>query len=331
MKTDIETQSMFEAFGAPSAGSMLKSLGIHVFMLGLLLILSAQALLHNAPREKNVDVDIVFYRAPEIAIAVPAPTIPAPAVKIAAGPSPVAPAPSKPRPNVTDRPAPANPELPPTPPPGPRAETQPQPTVARAGILAFKDQFANVAQNKTAPRLGAEAHYVEANDAGQPSSRSMLTANSRGSSGGIDAASLNRSVSNSGGGSSNGGIPGVPLTRATSTIASVAADDRPKPRSEPAGSRTDEEIQIVFDRYKAAFYRLYTRTLRNDPALKGQMVLRLTIEPDGSVSMCKLQSSDMKAPDLADQVMNITQTINFGARGGPAVTIVYPIDFLPAA
>jgi len=28
---------------------------------------------------------------------------------------------------------------------------------------------------------------------------------------------------------------------------------------------TDEEIQIVFDRYKASFYRLYNRELRNNP------------------------------------------------------------------
>ncbi len=61
------------------------------------------------------------------------------------------------------------------------------------------------------------------------------------------------------------------------------------------------------------------------------MVLRLTIEPDGSVSMCKLQSSDMNAPELAEQVVNITRTINFGAKEGvQALTISYPIDFLPA-
>ena len=88
----------------------------------------------------------------------------------------------------------------------------------------------------------------------------------------------------------------------------------------------------MFDRYKASFYRLYNRELRNDPTLKGQMVLKLTIEPDGSVSMCKLQSSDMNAPALADQVVNRVLTINFGAKEGvPALTIVYPIDFLPAA
>ena len=40
----------------------------------------------------------------------------------------------------------------------------------------------------------------------------------------------------------------------------------------------------------------------------------------------------MNAPDLATQVVNRTRTINFGAKEGvQAVTIVYPIDFLPAA
>ncbi len=92
-----------------------------------------------------------------------------------------------------------------------------------------------------------------------------------------------------------------------------------------------EEIQIVFDRYKAAFYRLYNRELRNNPTSQGQMVLRLTIEPDGSVSMCMLESTDMDATDLAAQVVNRVRTINFGAKENvQALTIVYPIDFLPA-
>ena len=120
--------------------------------------------------------------------------------------------------------------------------------------------------------------------------------------------------------------------RAVSPIAPITGADRPKARGGPGPARTDEEIQIVFDRYKASFYRLYNRELRNNPALKGQMVLRLTIEPDGSVSMCALLSTDMDAPDLATQVVARVRTINFGAKEGvQAVTIVYPIDFLPAA
>ena len=70
----------------------------------------------------------------------------------------------------------------------------------------------------------------------------------------------------------------------------------------------------MFDRYKAALYRLYNRELRKDPTLRGQMVLRLTIEPDGSVSLCQLQASDMNAPELSAQVVDRVRTINFGAK-----------------
>ena len=96
--------------------------------------------------------------------------------------------------------------------------------------------------------------------------------------------------------------------------------------------RTDEEIQIVFDRYKASLYRLYNRELRKDPTLRGQMVIRLTIEPDGTVSMCELQSTDMNSELLSQQVVGRIGTFNFGAKEDiAAVTIIYPIDFLPAA
>jgi len=136
----------------------------------------------------------------------------------------------------------------------------------------------------------------------------------------------------SNGGGGDGGMQGVHVGRATSSIAAIGGgSDRPKARSGMGPSRTDEEIQIVFDRYKASFYRLYNRELRNRPTLQGQMVLKLTIEPDGGVSMCALQSSDMDAPDLANQVVERVKAINFGAKDGvQTVTITYPIDFLPA-
>src|SRR5204862_5216695 len=129
-----------------------------------------------------------------------------------------------------------------------------------------------------------------------------------------------------------GGAGGVSIARASSPIAAIGGGaDRPKARSGPGAARTDEEIQIVFDRYKASFYRLYNRELRNNPALKGQMVLRLTIEPDGNVSMCALQSTDMDAPDLGPQVVRRVRTVHFGVRDGvPAVTMIYLRDFLRA-
>ena len=100
----------------------------------------------------------------------------------------------------------------------------------------------------------------------------------------------------------------------------------------PGLGRTDEEIQIVFDRQKSGLYRLYNRALRGNPTLQGQIVLRMTIEADGSVSLCEVHSSGMKAPALATQVVDRVKTFDFGAKDGiPAITILYPIDFLPAA
>jgi hypothetical protein len=345
---------MSKTSGAPSRRSMMTSLALHVLVLILLMLVPASELLRSEPT--NRQLDIVFYRPPNVEI--PAPSVPLtlPRATTAAGSPPGAPAPAvNPKPNAAEGPdSPGRVDLPPGPGEGPTAEEQIQQKVGKAGILAFKDKIASLAQDRIAPRLGADARYGAADDVGRSSSPSVLMTNTAGSSGGINVASLNRNVGGGGGGGGgggsgrggwgggggsgrggwgggggNGGGGGGPVA---SPIASIGGSDRPKARSGPGPSRTDEEIQIVFDRYKASFYRLYNRELRNDPTLKGQMVLRLTIEPDGSVSMCMLQSSDMNAPDLAAQVVNRVKTINFGAKDGvQPVTIVYPIDFLPAA
>ena len=166
-----------------------------------------------------------------------------------------------------------------------------------------------------------------------PQERSLITSLATTGSGGIDVASFSRDVGGDGGG--GGSLDGVDVGRVADSIGgspgSRGGAAGPGAGNGALAGRTDEEIQIVFDRYKAALYRLYNRELRNDPTLRGQMVLRLTIEPDGSVSMCKLQASDMNAPALADQVVERVKTFAFGAKDVPAITIVYPIDFLPAA
>jgi hypothetical protein len=306
---------------------MVTSVAFHAFVLALLLLVPAKMLLPSRASKKEVDV--VFYRPPKIEVK--APDVPPMAKEKTAG----TPAPAlKPRPKDTPGPdRPDRPELP----PAPDVVEQQHEKVGKAGILAFKEKFASLAQDQNAPRLGADARYGAADDMGRSSSPSVLTTTTPGGSGGINVASLNRSVGGGGGGgggggSGRGGIGGVQVGRATSPIASIGGGtDRPKARGGVGPARTDEEIQIVFDRYKASFYRLYNRELRNNPTLKGQMVLRLTIETDGSVSMCVLHSSDMNAPDLAAQVVERVKTINFGAKEGvPAVTITYPIDFLPA-
>jgi len=199
--------------------------------------------------------------------------------------------------------------------------------VKSKGLLAFRDSFASRAELRPAAQLGSQARLSNAgeNSTGRPE-RMMVTTSAPGSSGGINLADISRDF-----GGGGGGMDGVAVTRVASNIGGGDGPDRPLSSGASAG-RTDEEIQIVFDRYKAALYRLYNRELRNDPTLRGQLVLQLTIEPDGSVSLCKLYSSNMAAPLLADQVVDRVRGFDFGAKQDiVAVTIIYPIDFLPAA
>jgi hypothetical protein len=243
------------------------------------------------------------------------------------------------KPEPTPDPVLANEPTPEAPPPvdapAPAPEVAPRQRAQAAGILAFSESLATIAERRPAAQIGSAARVSNAGagDSRLPS-RSLVTSLAPGSSGGINLASLSRQVGGDGGG--GGSLAGVEAGRVQNTIGGGtgpggASGTGDRTWAGGAAGRTDEEIQIVFDRYKASLYRLYNRELRNVPTLRGQMVLRLTIEPNGVVSFLELVSSDMDAPALATQVLERVRTFDFGAKDVAAITIVYPIDFLPAA
>lgn len=196
-----------------------------------------------------------------------------------------------------------------------------------AGILAFKNNFAELMDNPADEKLGANANISTKGQTARRTQRSIVVANVAGASGGINTASLSRDVAGSG-----KNIGDVSFSRVESSIGSDFFGEDRQLSDGPGPSRTDEEIQIVFDRYKAALYRIYNRQLRTDPTLQGKIVLRITIEPDGSVSLCKVESSDMNSPALDEGIVARVTRFNFGPKEGvPTVTILYPIDFLPAS
>ncbi|MCG6939586.1 MAG: AgmX/PglI C-terminal domain-containing protein [Gammaproteobacteria bacterium] len=215
-----------------------------------------------------------------------------------------------------------------------KEETKPAPEKAkkarkkaeRAGLMAFKDDFADLIDNTPVAKLGAKAKISGEGSKARKTTRSLVTSSAGSGSSGINTASLSRNA-----GGAGDGIGGVEFSRVESSIGTdFAGEERPL-SSGPGASRTDEEIQIVFDRYKAALYRIYNRELRKNPTLQGKMVLRITIKPDGSVSKSIVDSSDMNSPDLERNIAARVMRFNFGAKEGvPVITILYPIDFLPA-
>lgn len=208
----------------------------------------------------------------------------------------------------------------------PKRVPTPQPAAKPQGILAFKDAL-TVDDVPAVAQLGKAARLSNDTGATRPE-RAMLTGSAPGRSSGINLAAQSRGFGSGSG--ERGAIKGTALTRASSGINAIAAADAASGSSARRGGRSDEEIQVVFDRHKSALYRLYQRELRSDATLQGKVVLRLTIEPDGSVSMAQVKSSEMEAPALVDDIVARVRGFNFGAKDVPAVTIVYPMNFLPA-
>ena len=187
---------------------------------------------------------------------------------------------------------------------------------------------ADLMKDSSSGKLGAGTRISNSDkqSAGEAPRRSVIVAQS--GSGGINTSNLSRQDV----GSSGKQIiasPSVTIDRVESTVSTgVKEENRRLSGSGP--SRTDEEIQIVFDRSKSALYRIYNRELRNNPTLYGKMVLRITIEPDGHVSACSIKSTDLTSPALSSNIVDRVLKFNFGPKEGvPAVTILYPIDFLP--
>ena len=198
--------------------------------------------------------------------------------------------------------------------------------VKRKGVLAFKNNFADLLEDASLDKLATNANLSNAGSTAKRTQRSIITAAATSNSGGINASQLSQNVAGTG-----EKLDAVAFSRVESEIGTGAGEDRPLSNG-PGPSRTDEEIQIVFDKYKASLYRIYNRELRVNPTLQGKVVLRITIEPDGSVSLVKVESTDMDAKAMLDKVVARVKRFNFGAKEGvPTVTILYPIDFLPAS
>jgi len=196
-------------------------------------------------------------------------------------------------------------------------------------------------------KLGTEARLRKDSPrvAGQAvAQRSLVAMQAQdGSSGGIGNAGISRNIGRGnvdrgggsgigrGGGSGVGSGSGVGFARVESSIANLEESSRPLSDG-PSPGRTDEEIQIVFDRYKATLYRIYNRELRKDPTLRGKMLLRICIETSGAVSMCEVEFTDLASPELVAKIVERIKRFNFGPKEGvPKMIILYPIDFLPAA
>lgn len=216
----------------------------------------------------------------------------------------------------------------PTPRPRPAPAPTPQPESAReqaqrSGVLAMRDSLQSLHDDASTGRL-REGRLSTSGGEAERTERSILTARVAQGSGGINTSSLSRDT---GGGVQLGG-------RSTRAVSSPIGDIGPAgggagQRNKKA-SRTDEEIQLVFDRNKNAIFGIYNRALRENAALQGRMVLRLTIAPSGAVTNIGIVSSELGDNALEQRLLARIRAFNFGAKDVDTVTVTYPIHFFPS-
>jgi TonB family protein len=196
----------------------------------------------------------------------------------------------------------------------------------RAGLLAFADELAELRDHDVLKEIQRNSSLIKSTERkAAPVERSLITANASSGSGGINTSKLSR-------GTGGTALAGRATTQVSSPVDEVGTEqgDVPGSGGSRKASRSIEEIQLVFDRNKAAIYSIYNRALRKDPTLEGKVVLKLTISPDGRVVACELVSSELSEPALARKIVARVRLFDFGAREVETMVVTYPIDFLPS-
>jgi protein TonB len=94
--------------------------------------------------------------------------------------------------------------------------------------------------------------------------------------------------------------------------------------------RAEEDIAYVMDKNKSKLHALYRKARRTNPGIKGKIVLEITISPEGKVLVVKIASSELNDKKLESRIVSRVKQFNFGVANVKAVTVTYPIEFLPS-
>jgi periplasmic protein TonB len=237
---------------------------------------------------------------------------------------------------------------------------------AGIGLLAMKDELAEMhgaplavqlqkdikqgpgVGTTTGPGVGA------GNEAGLPD-RKLITSNATGGSGGINTAAYSRNTGGGGlagrsttmvegvAGGGGGGGPGGGGMRGqkgngtgygpgggTGGTGTGGAGGVLARGGSGKASRSIEEIKLVFERNKGSIYAIYNRALREEPSLQGKVVVKLTIAPSGGVVDVRVESSELKTPELEAKLLARIRQFDFGAKDVDQMVVTWPVDFLPS-
>ena len=236
-------------------------------------------------------------------------------------PEPEEPEPEEPEPEP-EEPKPEEPE----PEPEPKPEPKPEPTAkerAQAAIAVF-DDLSDLRDTSDLADLAGEQKSLGSSATEASVERSLIGTSAIGGSGGVST-----SKASSGGGGS-GNLAGVATTKVESGIQEEAQLQQAVRERQGSTKRSDENIELVFDRNKGSINALYRRALRQNPTLEGTLVLKLEIQPDGSVTRCEVVSSELDDEGLERKIVLKVRRMNFGSQSVEVWQGTHRLNFFPS-
>jgi len=205
---------------------------------------------------------------------------------------------------------------------------------SQAGLLPFVDQLADLRDQFDVKKDDLKPLASAKGDGATPrAERALITARTGTLTGGINTSGVSRGF-----GSGTGTLDGHGTTRmqvplggsGSGNALSGGGGDASRTGGGKKASRSQEEIELVFDRNKAAIYALYNRALRDNPALLGKVVFELTIAPWGEITDIRIVSSELKDPELERKLVARIRMFRFEDKDVEAMTTTKPIEFFPA-
>ena len=199
---------------------------------------------------------------------------------------------------------------------------------ADSGLLALSNDLVDLMDTSAVSAMvsGKVKNASSATKEASTVNKQLLMADAGKGSGGVDSGQYT-SISSK----TNLSSREITKVKESLLVGDAKKADQSKAKSARSGNvRAEEEITIVFDQNKSKLYSIYNRARRSNPGLKGKIVLEITIEPNGKVSEVRVISSELNDKNLESSLLSRIKLFNFGEGNVKAVTVTYPIEFLPS-
>jgi len=200
----------------------------------------------------------------------------------------------------------------------------------KSGLIALADELDDLREifdlgDVALPQQTAGSEAVKI-----ASASDLLGSSATQSSGGIQTDTLNRNLKTSELAQRQTTNVQSKIDTSNDKLARASTTQKSKSTSRSTGKRSADEIERVFQKNKGGIFNIYNRALRKNPLLSGQVVVELTIDPNGKVIRVDILSSELGDEALERKLVLKIKRFKFSKANVAEITVTYPIEFVPS-